>query len=116
MKKYSESEVIQKLNEAGLSATLQRIALATYLLNADHPSVEDVIKFAKKKMSKVNVSTVYNTLESLEKAGLIKKIRLSNSNQFIYDNNVEKHFHFILQEIDEIMMENKDESQSFLSK
>lgn len=95
MKKMSLTEIEELLKEKGLSCTLQRLHLVQFILQADHPSAEDIVIWAQSNLAKVNVATVYNTLKTLEEAGIIKKVKLSHLNSWIYDNNLHPHYHFL---------------------
>jgi Fur family iron response transcriptional regulator len=89
-------EVEGMLLKAGLQPTAQRIAIARYVLcEADHPTAEDVKRWADRKLPKISLATVYNTLASLVEKGLLLELRLSHSDSVFYDMNTEKHFHFL---------------------
>lgn len=108
MKKYSQSEIENLLLEAGLSITLQRLSLASYILHADHPTAEDILAWAKTNLAKVNTATVYNTLNSLESAKIIKKIKFPHLKHMVYDHNMEEHHHFLDEETGKIFDLEKD--------
>lgn len=95
MKKLTNSEIEELLQQANLSVTVQRLSLVSYILHADHPTADDVLSWAKQNLAKVNTATVYNTLNSLEKANIIKKIKFPHLSHFIYDNNVSHHYHLL---------------------
>lgn len=102
MKKYSQNEIETLLLNAGLSITLQRLSLASYILHADHPTAEDILSWAKINLAKVNTATVYNTLNSLETAKIIKKIKFPHLKHLVYDHNMEDHHHFLDEETGKI--------------
>ncbi len=95
MKKLSQTEVEEILKESKIPVTVQRLSLVSFILQADHPTAEDVIKWATKNLAKVNTATVYNTLKTLEESGIIKKIKFPHLEHFVYDHNVSHHFHFL---------------------
>ena len=103
MNKLTPQEVEATLKKAGISVTIQRLALVSFILNADHPTAEDVINWAKNNLSKVNVATVYNTLNTLEEASIIKKVKFPHLTQHVYDHNVSHHFHFLDEESGKIL-------------
>lgn len=89
-------DIEQKLVDAGVQPTLQRIAICRYVLcEADHPTAEEVKEWAEKNLDKISLATVYNTLGTLVDAGLLRALRLSHSEKVIYDDNVEDHHHFL---------------------
>lgn len=89
-------EIEARLQAAGVQPTAQRIAICRYVLcEADHPSADDVKAWADKNFPKLSLATVYNTLNTLVKAGLLKELRFPHSDKVHYDNNTEHHFHFL---------------------
>jgi Fur family transcriptional regulator, iron response regulator len=89
-------EIEGMLVKAGLQPTSQRIAICRYVLcEADHPTAEEVKKWADKRLPKISLATVYNTLSKLAEAGLLQELRLSHSDSVVYDVNTERHFHFL---------------------
>jgi Fur family transcriptional regulator, iron response regulator len=89
-------EIEAKLKEAGVQPTLQRLALCRFVLcEADHPTAEEVKQWAEKNLEKISLATVYNTLNTLVDAGLLKAFRLPHSDKVIYDHNIDEHFHFL---------------------
>ena len=99
----SNQEIEQKLADAGLQATVQRIAICKYVLcEANHPSADQVKEWADKNLGKISQATVYNTLNSLVEAGLIREFRFSHSEKVFYDCTVEDHFHFVDEKTEQI--------------
>lgn len=89
-------EIEQRLIDAGVQPTIQRIAICRYVLcEADHPTADEVKDWAEKNLDKISQATVYNTLGALVDAGLLRALRLSHSEKVIYDDNVEEHHHFL---------------------
>ena len=83
----------EKLLEADLKATVQRIAILNYLEKTDvHPSAEMVFKEINKKYPSITVSTIYNTLEKFVEKKIISKI-FSLDGKARYDARLEKHHH-----------------------
>ncbi len=92
----SFGEIEERLKEAGVSPTAQRIAICRYVLcEASHPTAEHVKKWVDGHFPKMSMATVYNTLGILVKAGLLKEIRLPHLDSAVYDQNVQRHFHFV---------------------
>lgn len=61
------------LRAAGYRLTRQRKAILKYLATTDaHPSAQQVFQEAKKDHPGLSLATVYNTLETLARMGLIK--------------------------------------------
>lgn len=92
----SADEIQSKLIGAGVQPTLQRIAICKYVLcEADHPTAEQVREWAEKNLDKISQATVYNTLNTLVDAGLLRVFKFHHSDKVIYDKNIEDHYHFL---------------------
>jgi Fur family iron response transcriptional regulator len=89
-------EIESRLKGAGVQPTLQRIAICQFVLcEADHPTAEEVHAWAEKNLAKISLATVYNTLNVLVEAGLLKEFKFQHQDKVIYDDNMEEHFHFL---------------------
>jgi Fur family iron response transcriptional regulator len=89
-------EIEARLREAGVQPTLQRLSLCRFVLcEADHPTAEEVKQWADKNLDKISLATVYNTLNTLVDAGILRAFRLPHSDKVIYDANIDDHFHFL---------------------
>jgi Fe2+ or Zn2+ uptake regulation protein len=92
----SRSEIEAKLQSAGIQPTLQRLSLCRFVLcEADHPTAEEVMDWAGKNLDKISLATVYNTLNTLVEAKILRALRLPHSDKVIYDPNMDDHFHFL---------------------
>ena len=92
----TRDEIENRLKEKGVQPTLQRISICQYVLcEADHPTAEDVHAWAEKNLAKISLATIYNTLNTLVAAGLLKEFRFAHTDKVIYDNNIESHYHFL---------------------
>lgn len=98
-KGLSQAEIEEKLAQAGVQATAQRIALCQYVLcAADHPTADDVKAWADRNFPKMSLATVYNTLGTLVDVGLLRSFRFPHSEKVVYDHNTEQHYHFLDEE------------------
>lgn len=98
MKKHclAPEEIEARLNEAGVSATAQRIAICRFVLcEADHPTAEKVKDWVDHNFPKMSMATVYNTLGILVKAGLLQELKLPHIGSAVYDSNLDRHYHFV---------------------
>lgn len=92
----SPDQIEAVLSGRGIQPTAQRIAICRYVLcEADHPSAEDVKRWADANFPKISLATVYNTLRILVEAGLLRELKLPHSDRTLYDQNVAHHFHFL---------------------
>ena len=66
-------EMEKALRAAGYRITRQRKAILNYLATTDaHPSAQQVFQEARREHPGLSLATVYNTLETLARMGLIK--------------------------------------------
>jgi len=81
--------------ELRLPVTFQRRTIYEAVLSCcDHPSVEDVLKIARKRMPELSRVTVYRVLETLAQHGLI--LRASHRGGVVrYDVNIARHHHLV---------------------
>ncbi len=76
-----------------LRCTQQRMAVYEALRGSmGHPTAEELFRLVKPKTEKLSLATVYNSLEALSKAGLIRKVPMSNG-CCRYDANTKSHMH-----------------------
>lgn len=88
-------EAHEALDARGLRATPQRIAIYEALLpRKDHPDVDMLYQEIHGKYPTISLNTVYNTLVTLEKAGLIRRIDAGDG-RYRYDGNPEIHAHAV---------------------
>jgi Fur family iron response transcriptional regulator len=66
------------------------------LCDADHAGAEQVKEWADTNLDRsISLATVYNTLNTLVQAGLLRTFKLPHSGKVIYDNNTHDHYHFL---------------------
>ena len=93
----------QACKSAGLKITHQRTEVFKELAKADdHPSAEIIYSRLKKNLPTLSIDTVYRTLSTLEKQGLISKVQTVES-QARYEFNNEHHHHLICDKCHEII-------------
>ena len=91
-------ETFKKIcREAGLKVTHQRLEIFRVLVPADdHPSAEDIHERVKKTVPTISLDTVYRTLTTLEKHGVLGRVQPDARSRF--DPNLDLHHHFICTE------------------
>ena len=73
------------LLQAGIHPSAQRVAIGEFVLNTDtHPSAEQVLIETQKRLPRVSVATIYNTLHLLVEHGLLRTLEIS-SGHTVYD-------------------------------
>jgi len=82
-------------DQAHLKVTHQRLRIYRELVEAeDHPSAETLFARLRPEMPTLSLDTVYRTLGTLERHGLIKRIKTVQS-QARYEAKMNQHHHFI---------------------
>ncbi|MDO5663811.1 MAG: transcriptional repressor [Bacteroidia bacterium] len=90
------------LKEKGLKITPQRIGVleAIYTLR-NHPTAEQIIDFIHKTHPSIAIGTVYKTLDTFVKHGVVNKI-LTEGEVMRYDGILRHHHHLHSEDNDEI--------------
>ncbi|MGH7931043.1 MAG: Fur family transcriptional regulator [Candidatus Binatia bacterium] len=95
-KKKNRLEHLGKVcRREGLPMTVQRRVIFSALLERDdHPTVDQIFAQVKDRIPGVSRTTVYRTLETLARLGLVRR-----TNHFAasarFDGNMEKHHHLV---------------------
>ena len=90
----SRKSIIDRLKEAGVSPTQQRVEIAQILFaKPQHLSAEQVLVMVNAENSVVSKATVYNTLGLFASKGLINEVIVDPAKVF-YDSNTTGHHHF----------------------
>lgn len=77
-----------------LAVTAQRTAVMEFLHgNTDHPSVDTIYKRVKKRFPYISRATVYNTVKTLTRAGMLQEVLVQQDKTRV-DSNVSRHHHF----------------------
>jgi len=86
----------QLLLSRGVKPTPQRVVIADYLLQTDsHPTADEVLSAVAEALPvALSRATVYNTLNTLKEAGVIKEV-LTEPGRVRYDANISHHHHFV---------------------
>ena len=86
---------LKVMKEKGLKLTPQR-RLITDIIHEVHSHLtgEDVIKYVQERMPGVNKSTIYRTLDILERAGTVFRTKLGD--RYIYYHAEEGHHHHLV--------------------
>ncbi|MDD4169063.1 MAG: transcriptional repressor [Desulfotomaculaceae bacterium] len=87
--------MINKIKKQGLRLTPQRLAILELLEgNTTHPSAEEIYHQLKLRYPSLSLTTVYNNLEMLTKAGELQEIRIKSEKRR-FDPNPVPHGHFL---------------------
>ena len=105
----SKSQVIEKLKQAGVTPTQQRIEIGQILFaKPQHLSADQVLNVVNQAGPLVSKATIYNTLGLFARKGLVKEVIVDPSKVF-YDSNTSEHHHFFMLESGELMDIETDE-------
>lgn len=93
---------MKSLRGKGFKLTPQRLEIIDLLSrHRGHPSAADIFKKIQKKVPKISLSTVYYTLDILQKEGLIRELEFYDMDNR-YDVNVSHHLNLICMECGKI--------------
>ncbi|WP_298650679.1 transcriptional repressor [uncultured Proteiniphilum sp.] len=102
----------EKLKSKGLKITPQRVSiLESFHVIGDHPTADQIIDLVRQKNPNIATGTVYKTLDTFVKNGVITKFR-TESEAARYDFILTHHHHLFSSDDDHIEdYENKDLDQ-----
>ncbi len=91
----TEEAIAERLREAGLRPTRQRLALARLLFASGHRHVtaEELHREVAAEGMSISLATIYNTLNQFSRAGLLREVIADGARTF-YDTNTAEHHHF----------------------
>lgn len=93
-RQLTQESIEGQLEEAGVSATPQRVEIARIMLSQpQHMSAEDVLVALRKAGATASKATVYNTLRLFARCGLLRTVIVDPTKVF-YDSNTAPHHHF----------------------
>ena len=89
------AQVLERLRDAGLRPTRQRLALAKLLFDGGdrHVTAEVLHAEAMQADIRVSLATVYNTLHQFTKVGLLREVVVEPGRSY-FDTNIDDHHHF----------------------
>jgi len=99
-----DADVEQRVRDAGLRPTRQRIALAELLFAKGdrHLSAEELHEEALVAGVAVSLATVYNTLHQFTDAGLLRILAVEGARTY-FDTNTSDHHHFFIEGENRVM-------------
>lgn len=72
---YDDGRMVDLLRQAGVRPSVQRLAVACYVANRKtHPTAEEVFESLSAVVPTLSVATVYNSLNVLTEAGILRKL------------------------------------------
>lgn len=92
------SQVVQKLRQAGLRPTRQRMALAKILFDGPcrHVTAAMLHEEVTQANIKVSLATIYNSLHQFTNGGLLREV-VVDSGRTYFDTNISAHHHYFME-------------------
>lgn len=91
-----------ELKNSNLKITPQRIAVLEALSNLkDHPTADNIKEYVVKNHPHIAVGTIYKTLETFVKKGLVKKVK-TEQDVMRYDAILDRHHHLYCEDTERI--------------
>lgn len=87
----------------------RRVVYEVLMDKRDHPTAAEVFERAKRQMPSISLATVYNCLETMTQAGLVKQVNV-NRDASRFCPNLQPHAHFFCLECEDILDVQPDES------
>jgi Fur family peroxide stress response transcriptional regulator len=89
------SELAEAFRAAAVRPTPQRYAVLEFLVKHPvHATADEIFAALNRRDSAASRATVYNSLHSLTRSGLVREV-LSEGKAARYDANVHRHHHFV---------------------
>jgi Fur family iron response transcriptional regulator len=90
--------LVDRLREAGLRPTRQRLALARLLFGVGdrHVTAEQLHDEALHEGVRVSLATIYNTLHHFTRVGLLNQV-VVDAGRYYFDTNTLHHHHFYVE-------------------
>ena len=100
----ADLRIPERLRDAGLRPTRQRVALARLLFETGdrHVTAELLHEEAQHRKVPVSLATVYNTLHQFTEAGLLREVAVEGAKTY-FDTNTSNHYHFFCEHSGQLM-------------
>lgn len=92
---FKREEIERAFEEKSLRMTSQRFCIMEYLLRRHvHATADEIFQAINKSDPRASRATVYNSLNALSEAGLVREISLDGK-ATLFDSNLHRHHHFV---------------------
>ena len=92
---YKREEIARAFDEKQLRMTSQRFCIMEYLVRRPvHATADEIFQAINQTDPRASRATVYNSLNALSKAGLVREISLDGK-ATLFDSNLHRHHHFV---------------------
>jgi Fur family iron response transcriptional regulator len=97
------ADVEATLRAHGVKPTPQRLEVGRLLLAGPcHVSADQLLQSLRRSGSRISKATVYNTLNLLSRAGIIREVAVHPS-RLVYDSTTTAHHHFLNEDTGELV-------------
>ncbi|MSR08113.1 MAG: transcriptional repressor [Gammaproteobacteria bacterium] len=97
-----KADVEATLSAHGVKPTPQRVEVGMLLLAGPcHVSADQLLQALRQSGSRISKATVYNTLNLLSRAGILREVAVHPS-RVVYDSTTTAHHHFLDEETGEL--------------
>jgi len=87
--------IIEGMKKHGLKLTRQRLTVVDIIAgDKSHPSAASIFARARKKVSSISLSTVYNILDVMKRAGLVKELEFDDRDSR-YEGDISNHLNLV---------------------
>jgi Fur family transcriptional regulator, peroxide stress response regulator len=92
---FKREEITRAFAEQNLRMTSQRYCIMEYLLRRQvHSTADEVFQAINRSHPRASRATVYNSLNALSRAGLVREISF-DGRATLFDSNLRRHHHFV---------------------
>lgn len=88
-------QIVSKLRERGLHATVQRVAVMRAVAGHPHSTADDVMDVVRQELGTISRQAVYDALGALVEVGLLRRIQPAGSAARYEDRADDNHHHLI---------------------
>jgi Fe2+ or Zn2+ uptake regulation protein len=92
---YKREEITRAFEKSQLRMTSQRFCIMEYLLcQRLHSTADEIFHAINRSDPRASRATVYNSLNALSEAGLVREISIDGK-ATLFDSNLHRHHHFV---------------------
>jgi Fur family ferric uptake transcriptional regulator len=102
------------LREKGFRLTPQRELILAAVDELGHATPDEVLARVQEQASTINASTVYRTLEVLERLGLVRHAHLSDRAPTYHTTRGHEHFHLVCRGCREVISVDAEQAAAFV--
>lgn len=96
-----EANPVEILRRNGIKVTPQRLSLMEVLHQGGHYTGEQIFNMLKEKIPGISISTIYNTLETLESFGIVSSFEVNGMKW--YESKTETHINLYCVDEDKVI-------------